>query len=96
MPIQDESSQVEDDRSEEIAAAKTRRMKLAAQSAKPEYIGEYTVVAGDSMGAIAAKYYGSAVKEKWMAIYEANKELIGDNPTMIHPGQTLKIPKLVD
>ena len=62
----------------------------------PEYIGEYTVVAGDSMGAIAAKYYGSAVEEKWMAIYEANKELIGDNPRLIQPGQTLKIPKLSD
>jgi len=64
--------------------------------AAPEYIGEYTVVAGDSMGAIAAKYYGSAVEEKWMAIYEANKELIGDNPRLIKPGQTLKIPKLSD
>jgi nucleoid-associated protein YgaU len=69
-------------------------MKLAAKPAEQEDIGEYTVVAGDSMGAIAAKYYGSAVEEKWMAIYEANKELIGDNPTLIHPGQTLKIPKL--
>jgi nucleoid-associated protein YgaU len=48
------------------------------------------------MGAIAAKYYGSAVEEKWMAIYEANKELIGDNPRLIQPGQTLKIPKLSD
>ena len=82
------------DRTEEIEAAKARRMKLAADKTGQEYIGEYTVVAGDSMGAIAAKYYGSAVKEKWMAIYEANKELIGDNPTLIHPGQTLKIPKL--
>ena len=61
-----------------------------------EYIAEYTVVAGDSMGAIAAKYYGSAVEEKWMAIYEANKELIGDNPRLIHPGQKLRIPKLSD
>lgn len=61
-----------------------------------EYIAEYTVVAGDSMGAIAAKFYGSAVEEKWMAIYKANKDLIGDNPRLIHPGQTLKIPKLAD
>lgn len=61
-----------------------------------EYIAEYTVVAGDSMGAIAAKFYGSAVEEKWMAIYEANKELIGDNPRLIHPGQKLRIPKLSD
>ena len=80
----------------EVEAAKARRMKLAASKAAPEYIGEYTVVTGDSMGAIAAKFYGSAVEEKWMAIYDANKELIGDNPRLIHPGQTLKIPKLSD
>ena len=48
------------------------------------------------MSAIAQKYYGSGTKEKWMAIYEANKGVMGDNPTLIHPGQVLKIPKLDD
>ena len=64
------------------------------RSAQQAYIDEYTVAAGDTMGGIALKYYGSAVEEKWMAIYEANKALIGDNPRLIHPGQKLKIPKL--
>ena len=89
-----EMPDAKDDRSEEVEAAKARRMKLAGKSAGQEYIGEHTVAAGDSMSAIAQKYYGSAAKEKWMAIYEANKDLMGDNPTLIHPGQTLKIPKL--
>jgi nucleoid-associated protein YgaU len=29
-----------------------------------------------------------------MAIYEANKAIIGDNPSLIRPGQKLTIPKL--
>jgi nucleoid-associated protein YgaU len=95
MP-EEETAGAVDARGKEIAAAKARRMKLAGKSADQEYIGEYTVVAGDSIGAIAAKFYGSAVEEKWMAIYDANKELIGDNPRLIQPGQTLKIPKLSD
>jgi nucleoid-associated protein YgaU len=48
------------------------------------------------MSGLALKYYGSAVREKWMQIYEANKELIGDNPAFIKVGQTLNIPELSD
>ena len=62
--------------------------------AKVAYIGERTVVAGDTMGGIALEFYGSALEDKWMAIYEANKETIGDNVRLIKPGQVLKIPKL--
>jgi nucleoid-associated protein YgaU len=29
-----------------------------------------------------------------MAIYEANKEIIGDNPSLIRAGQVLQIPSL--
>ena len=63
-------------------------------AAAPEYLGEYTVVPGDSLSGIALKYYGSAARDKWMAIYEENKDIIGDNPNLIHPGQVYKIPKL--
>ncbi len=55
---------------------------------------EHVVESGDTLGALALKYYGSAAKEKWMAIYEANKRVIGDNPNLIKPGQRLKIPEL--
>jgi nucleoid-associated protein YgaU len=47
----------------------------------------YTVQAGDSLSKIGAHH-----KVSWHAIYEANKDLIGDNPDKIHPGQELKIP----
>jgi len=59
-----------------------------------KYMAEHTVVAGETLGDISLKYYGSAVKEKYMLIYEANKALIGDNPNIIRPGQVLKIPEL--
>ncbi|MEO6655181.1 MAG: LysM peptidoglycan-binding domain-containing protein [Pyrinomonadaceae bacterium] len=46
----------------------------------------YTVVSGDSLSKIGAKY-GVA----WKAIFDANRDTIHD-PDMIHPGQELKIP----
>ena len=30
----------------------------------------------------------------WLAIYEANRSLIGDDPNLIHPGQPLQIPEV--
>jgi nucleoid-associated protein YgaU len=55
---------------------------------------EHTVAEGETLSDLALKYYGSADKDKWMAIYEANKGVIGDNPNIIVPGQVLKIPEL--
>ncbi len=74
--------------------AKRSKMREAAAQSGKAFIDEYTVVAGDSLSAIAANFYGSAAKKNWMAIYEANKDLIGDDPNLILPGQKLKIPKL--
>lgn len=49
----------------------------------------YTVVSGDSLSKIAQREYGDA--NKWRTIFEANKDQIND-PDLIHPGQTLRIP----
>ena len=46
----------------------------------------YTVVSGDNLSKIGAKYGVT-----WKAIYDANRDIISD-PDMIHPGQELKIP----
>ena len=54
----------------------------------------HTVAADETLSHIALKYYGSAAKEKWMIIYEANKELIGDNPNIIRRGMELFIPEI--
>jgi len=50
----------------------------------------YTVQEGDTLSFIAKKFYDDAAK--YMVIYEANKDLIGDDPNQIKVGQELKVP----
>ena len=50
----------------------------------------YTVQQGDTLSAIAQQAYGDA--NLWPKIYEANKQVIGPDPNVIHPGQVLDIP----
>lgn len=49
----------------------------------------HTVVSGDTLGKIAKKYYGDAMK--YPVIFEANKPMLSD-PNKIYPGQSLRIP----
>ena len=51
----------------------------------------HDVVRGDTLSAIAKKYYGDA--NKYMVIFEANKPMLKD-PDLIYPGQVLRIPPL--
>ena len=51
----------------------------------------HDVVSGDTLSAIAKKYYGDA--NKYMVIFEANKPMLSD-PNKIYPGQKLRIPAL--
>ncbi|MBL1066206.1 transglycosylase family protein [Streptomyces sp. 7-21] len=46
----------------------------------------YTVVAGDTLSAIA-EAHGTT----WQAIYASNKQVIGDDPDLIFPGQELSL-----
>jgi nucleoid-associated protein YgaU len=48
-------------------------------------------VSGDTLGKIAKKYYGNAMK--YPVIFEANKPML-KNPDLIYPGQVLRIPAL--
>ncbi len=50
---------------------------------------KYVVAAGDTLSAIAAKFYGDA--NRWKEILEANKDTI-KNPNAIRVGQELVIP----
>ncbi len=50
----------------------------------------YTVQAGDTMSAIAEKFYGKGAD--YQGIYEANKVTIGSDPDKIKVGMVLKIP----
>jgi nucleoid-associated protein YgaU len=72
----------------------TPRPPQFGRKPQPEkFIAEHTVESGESLSGIALKYYKSAAKEDWMAIYEANKSVIGDDPNVIKPGMVLKIPE---
>jgi len=51
----------------------------------------HTVVSGDTLGKIAKKYYGNAMK--YPVIFDANKPMLKD-PDLIYPGQVLRIPAL--
>ena len=58
----------------------------------PEPEGQYhDVVRGDTLSAIAKKYYGDA--NKYPVIFEANKPMLS-HPDKIYPGQKLRIPSL--
>ena len=50
----------------------------------------YEIQSGDSLSAIAKKYYGKA--SAYPRIFEANREVIKD-PNLIFPGQKIRIPK---
>jgi nucleoid-associated protein YgaU len=50
----------------------------------------YTVVAGDSLVTLAERVYDDAAL--WPRIYQANKDVIGDNPDALWRGLELKIP----
>ncbi len=65
----------------------------AAASASTN-VAHYTVQPGDNLWDIAHDQLGDATK--WGDIYKANSEIIGSNPSMIHPGQELSLGGTAD
>ncbi|MFJ6620080.1 transglycosylase family protein [Kitasatospora sp. NPDC091335] len=57
-----------------------------SNDAKPAAKGDYTVKAGDTLSSIAA-----AQGLDWHDLYQNNAKVIGGNPDLILPGQTLSI-----
>ncbi|MDA8017296.1 MAG: peptidoglycan-binding protein LysM [Thermoanaerobaculia bacterium] len=66
--------------------------RLEVENTEPE-AQFHTVASGDTLGAIAQKYYGKA--SKYPVIFEANKPMLKD-PDKIYPGQVLRIPPQED
>ena len=64
--------------------------QAAAQAQTQTSEKTHTVDSGESLWAIAEQELGDG--SRWREIYDANKDVIGDNPDLIKPGQTLKIP----
>ncbi|MBE2187267.1 MAG: LysM peptidoglycan-binding domain-containing protein [Rhodothermales bacterium] len=71
-----------------ISATTMAQQVAAAQAAAPAEF--YTIQKGDSLSKIAGAKYGDV--HAWKELYEANKEVIGDNPDKIFPGQQIRIP----
>lgn len=59
---------------------------------EPDTSETYTVVSGDCLWNIAKRFYGQG--SLYTVIYDANTDVIGDNPNLIYPGQELMIPAL--
>lgn len=57
-------------------------------------IATHTLDDSTTLSHLSLKYYGHATEEYWRIIYEANKDVIGDDPNKVRPGMELKIPVL--
>lgn len=56
---------------------------------QPEKVDYYVIEKGDTLSAIAKRFYGKA--SEYPRIFEANREVIKD-PDLIFPGQKIRIP----
>jgi len=70
--------------------ADQRRGERGQDETKTSEKRTYTVKAGDTLSDIAQAEMGDA--NRWPELYAANKEAVGPNPDMIHPGLKLEIP----
>ncbi len=61
-----------------------------AAPARVEEVEYYEIVSGDTLSAIAKKFYGKS--SEYPRIFEANREVIKD-PNKIYVGQKIRIPK---
>jgi nucleoid-associated protein YgaU len=86
---------LEEKKRREAARAKTeadiRARHEAEMEAAKAKVTKHVVASGESLSVIAKKYYDDA--GKYMKIYEANKDVIGGDPSLIQPGMELVIPK---
>ena len=67
-------------------------LKQKEMMEKAKEVKKHVVESGESLSTIAKKHYDDA--GKYLKIYEANKDVIGDDPNLIKPGMELIIPKL--
>lgn len=72
--------------------ADIRARHEAQMEAAKAKVTKHVVASGESLSVIAKKYYDDA--GKYLKIYEANKDIIGDDPSLIQPGMELVIPDL--
>lgn len=81
-------------RPDRTSDAGIRPRKAHKETSKPKIIAEHTVGPKDTLTHITLKYYGKTAEKYWRYLYEFNKDVIGDNPSIIVPGMKLQIPEL--
>ena len=79
----------------EVAALATTSAPAIVEpkTAPADPVDPYIVQAGDTLSRIAGKVYGDVSPASWQRIYEANRQVIGDNPSRIRVGMELTIPQ---
>ena len=63
---------------------------------RAQAVAAYVVQPGDSLWSIARTHPGptTSVDQRWRAIWAANRDVVGDDPDLIVPGQTLSLPTI--
>lgn len=66
------------------------------KAAEQEIIATHELTSEETLSHLALKYYNHASLPHWQLIYEANKDIVGDNPNLVREGMMIKIPELPD
>ena len=61
--------------------------------AEAELVDKYVVQPGDSLSSIAGKVFGDVGPDSWQRLFEANRDVIGDDPSRIAVGMALAVPR---
>ena len=80
----------------EDAAKWEEKYGRKAKADEPEYITTHELTSEETLSHLALKYYNHATPPYWQLIYEANKDVVGDNPNAVRAGMMIKIPVLPD
>ncbi len=80
------------DKIKEIGGAEPKDIEADIRYTEQGYYARHEVKKGDTLYKIAEHYYGKGKGMQYKAIHQANLDVIGNNPDVIHPGQLLILP----
>ncbi len=80
------------DKIKEIGGEQPKDIEADIKYKEQGYFARHEVKSGDSLSKIAERYYGKGKAMKYKNIHESNRQVIGDNPDLIKPGQVLLLP----